>query len=133
MSIAAIRSALADNLSTIRGLRVSSDMPDQVNPPIAVINLQTVNYDGAFAGGLVTYNFQVTVIVGRASEREAQRRLDAYITPGSGSIKDAVESDKTLAGSAYDVRVVDMSNFGSILIADQNYLAAEFSVVVYGN
>ncbi len=133
MSIAAIRSGLASNLSTIRGLRVSSDMPDQANPPMAVINLQTVNYDGAFAGGLVTYNFQVTVIVGRASEREAQRRLDAYITPTTGSIKNAVESDRTLAGAAYDVRVVDMSNLGSILIADQNYLAAEFTVVVYGN
>lgn len=133
MSIADIRSGLATNLATIRGLRVSSIIPDQVNPPIAVVNLQTVNYDGAFAGGLVTYNFQVTVIVGRASERDAQRRIDTYITPGSGSIKNAIESDTTLGGSAYDVRVENMSNFGSILIADQTYLAADFTVTVYGN
>lgn len=133
MSIADIRAGLATNVATIRGLRVSATIPDQVNPPIALINLQTVNYDGAFAGGLVTYNFQLTVIVGRASEREAQRRLDAYISTGTGSIKNAVESDVTLGGAAYDVRVENMSNFGSILISDQNYLAADFTVTVYGN
>jgi len=133
MSIAEIRAGLAKNLGQLRSIRVVPEMPDSPNPPQAVINLQTVQYDGAFAKGLTTYNFQVLLIVGRASERTAQRTLDAFITPGVGSIKDAIESDRSLNGSAYDVRVEIMSNYGSILIADQNYLAAEFTVVVYGN
>ena len=133
MSIALIRKGLGDNLSTIRGLRVAETIPDQVNPPVAVISLQTVNYDGAFQGGLTTYSFMVTVIVGRISERTAQRTLDAYISPGVGSIKTAIESERSLGDSAFDCRVDGMSNVGSVTIGDITYLAADFTVTVYGN
>jgi hypothetical protein len=133
LSIALIRKGLGDNLSTIRGLRVAETIPDQVNPPLAVISLQTVSYDGAFQGGLTTYSFMVTVIVGRISERTAQRTLDAYISPGVGSIKTAIESERSLGGSAFDCRVDGMSNVGSVTIGDITYLAADFTVTVYGN
>lgn len=133
MSIALIRKGLGANLSGIRGLRVAETIPDNPNPPIAVIALSNVVYDGAFAGGLVTYNFTVSVIVGRASEREAQRRLDTYISTEPGSLKKAIESDKSLGGAAYDVRVVEMSNVGAVQLGDQTYLACDFIVSVYGN
>lgn len=133
MSIAQIRAGLGDNLATISGLRVSLDVPDNPSPPIAVISLNTVQYDGSFHRGLTTYNFIVTVIVGRVSEREAQRRLDTYISNGSGSIKLAIESDKTLNGSAYDVRVSEMTNIGAVSLGDITYLAADFAVQVFAN
>ena len=63
MSIALIRSGLGDNLATISGLRVAETIPDNPSPPIAVIALGNVVYDGAFHGGLVTYNFTVYGIV----------------------------------------------------------------------
>jgi hypothetical protein len=100
---------------------------------VAVISLQTVEYDGALRGGLTTYSFMVTVIVGRISERTAQRTLDAYISPGTGSIKTAIESERSLGGSAFDCRVEGMSNVGSVTIGDITYLAADFTVTVYGN
>lgn len=133
MSIADIRSGLGANLSTIRGLRVAETIPDNPSPPIAVITLANVEYDGAFHGGLVQYNFVVSVIVGRVAEREAQRRLDAFISTGSGSFKTAAESDKTLGGSAYDVRVSEMSSVGAVSLNDATYLAADFSIQVYSN
>lgn len=133
MSIADIRSGLGANLATIRGLRVAETIPDNPSPPIAVIALGNVVYDGAFHGGLVTYNFTVSVIVGRVAEREAQRRLDSYISTGAGSIKAAVESDKSLGGSAYDVRVSEMTNVGAVQLGDATYLACDFSVAVYSN
>lgn len=133
MSIAAIRAGLGANLATIRGLRVAETVPDQVNPPVAVIALSSVAYDGALAGGLTTYSFTVTVIVGRISERTAQRTLDAYISPGVGSIKTAVESDRSLGGSAFDCRVEALSSVGSVTIGEVTYLAADFVVTVYGN
>jgi len=133
VSIADIRSGLGANLATIRGLRVAETIPDNPNPPIAVIALGNVVYDGAYQGGLVTYNFTVSVIVGRASEREAQRRLDALVSTGAGSLKVAVESDKSLGGSAYDVRVSEMTNIGAVQLGDQTYLACDFLVSVYGN
>ena len=133
MSISLIRQALATNLATISGLRTAAEVPDLPNPPIAIVALRAVTYDGAYAKGMTTYNFAVTVIVGRAAEREAQRRLDAYISTGASSVKSAVESDSTLGGNAYDCRVVAMNSVGSLNISDTTYLAADFTVAVIAN
>jgi hypothetical protein len=133
MSISQIRTALATNLATIPGLRTASEIPDLPNPPIAVVSLDSVNYDQSFAKGMTNYTFTITVIVGRTAEREAQRKLDAYITPGANSVKNAIESNKTLGGYAYDCRVVSMNSVGSVTISDTTYLAADFTVTVIAN
>jgi hypothetical protein len=133
MSISLIRQALATNLATIPGLRTAAEVPDLPNPPIAIVALRSVTYDQAFNKGMTNYNFAVTVIVGRAAEREAQRRLDAYISTGASSVKSAVESDSTLGGNAYDCRVVSMDSVGSLNISDTTYLAADFTVTVIAN
>jgi hypothetical protein len=133
MSITQIRSALATNLATISGLRTAAEIPDLPNPPIAVVSLDSVTYDQAYAKGMTTYTFTITVIVGRSAEREAQRKLDGYITPGANSVKNAIESNKTLGGNAYDCRVVSMNSVGSVTISDTTYLAADFTVTVIAN
>ena len=133
MSITAIRTALATNLATISGLRTAAEVPDLPNPPVAIVALTSVSYDRAYANGMTSYTFTVTVIVGRAAEREAQRRLDTYISTGASSVKYAVESDKTLGGNAYDCRVVSMDSVGSLTISDTTYLAADFTVTVIAN
>jgi len=127
-----MRQAIAKNLDTISGLRTSAELPDNPNPPIAVIQMDGINYDEAFQQGLTIFNFTIMVIVGRAAERYAQRKLDEYCSQnGASSIKLAVESDKSLDGNAYDVRVASLNNIGSLQLNDQEYLAAEFSAVVY--
>lgn len=132
MTISNIRSGLATNLATISGLRTASEIPDNPSPPMAVVQITSVGFDGAFQQGMTTYNFLVSVIVGRVAEREAQRRLDAYAsTSGASSIKNAIESDKTLGGNAYDVRVTDMTNVGAVLLGEATYIAADFAVTVY--
>ena len=133
MSISLIRSRLAANLATIPGLRTAAEVPDLPNPPVAIVALNSVSFDRAYAKGMTSYTFVITVIVGRAAEREAQRKLDGYITPGANSVKNAVESDKTLGGYAYDCRVVSMDSVGSLTISDTTYLAADFTVTVIAN
>lgn len=133
MTIQDMRDGLAANLATISGLRVSEEIPDQVNPPQAVISLTTVEYDNAFKQGLTIYRFLVTLIASRASDRWAQIRLDGYCSNGDDSVKLAIESDKTLSGSAYDVRVTEMGNIGTISLDESMYLAAEFSVDVFSD
>lgn len=130
MSIQAIRTALANNLGTISGLRTSVDVPDQINVPMAVVQLDDITYDEAFGKGLTLYNFTVTLFVGRASERTAQRKLDAYAYT-TGGVKTAVESDKTLGGNAFDVRVAEMSNIGTVSLGEVSYLTADFRVNVF--
>lgn len=130
-SITAIRSGLATNLGTITGLRTGATIPDNVNPPFAIVAPSGVDYHRAFNNALSTYNFTVTLVVGRVSERTSQNSLDAYCSPtGTSSIRVAVESDKTLGGVAFDTIVTGMRNYGSVTIGDNTYLAAEFDIAV---
>jgi hypothetical protein len=133
MTLTAIRDAVATRLSTISGLRTASEIPDQPNPPIAIVSVQNVDYTQAMAKGLTIYNLVVTVIIARVAERHAQRALDGYVsTSGANSIKLAIEGDRSLGGIAYDVQVTNMTSIGAIqLYGDVAHLAAEFSVVVY--
>jgi hypothetical protein len=132
--ITELRTAIATNLGTITGLRTSPEMPDNPNPPIALVRPTTVDYNQAFAKGMTRYGFAVVVIVGRAAEKTAQRSLDAYCSStGASSIKNAVESDKTLGGKAYDCRVTEMRNYTPIQMNEGTYLAAEFAVDVFAD
>jgi hypothetical protein len=131
-SITDLRAGLATQLGNVPGLRTTTETPDTISPPIAIINVSNVNYDRTFMRGLDEYNFVVTVIVGRVGERSAQRLLDSYVsTTGTSSVKLAVELDRTLGGKCDTLRVTDMRNYGSLVIGEVTYLAAEFNVVVY--
>jgi hypothetical protein len=132
VSLTTIREGIATNLATIPGLRVAAEIPDNPNPPIAVVMPNTITYDEAFGRGASQYNFTVTVIVGRAADRIAQRKLNDYASPGAQSVKAAIESDRTLGGTAFDVRCESLSNIGAIsLQGDTTYLAADFVVTAY--
>lgn len=132
--ISELRTGLAANLATINGLRTAATVPDNPNPPIAIILPQGVEYDNTFGRGMNTYTFAVTVIVGRVSERSGQNALDAYVSStGSSSIKLAIESDKTLNGKAFDLRVTDSRNYGELTVGEVTYLSAEFTVLCYAN
>lgn len=126
-----LRNGIAANLATISGLRTSATIPDNPNPPIAIVQLNRVQYHLDFKRGMTEYNFAVQVIVGKVDERSAQTNLDAYCSStGNSSIILAVESDRTLGGKAFDAIVTEVSNYGSVTISDINYLAAEFNVRV---
>ncbi len=131
-TIADIRTGIATNLATISGLRTTETVPDNPQPPTAIIQPTSIDFDKTFARGLDQYNFVVTLIVGRASERWAQKLLDSYCAgSGAGSVKAAIESNRTLSGQIQDLRVTAMRNYGTITIGEVIYLAAEFDLVVY--
>lgn len=133
-SISSIRSGLATRLGTISGLRTSATMPDNPNPPIAVVMPSSVSYDDTFRKGMQTYVFNVLVIVGRVDERTAQNNLDAYVSStGNSSIKLAIEGDKTLGGVVFDTRVNEMRNYGQLPVGEVTYLTAEFTVLCYAD
>ena len=132
-SISELRSGIATNLQTIRGLRVVETLPDVVNPPMAMLGLSKVEYNQQNQRAMSLYTFQVTVVVGRVSERTAQAALDVLVAPGSGSIKYALESDRTLGGKAFDVFVPELSAIGALSQGGIDYYSAEFSVQVYAS
>lgn len=131
-TMAQIRTGLATNLATISGMRTAEVIPDNPQPPVAVFELDRVEYDQAMKNGLTIYRFTVQVIVGRASARSAQRWLDALIPPeGVSSVKAAIESNRTFSGVIQDCRVESMPAIGSVQMNDQTYLAAQFDVAIY--
>ena len=131
--ISALRLGIATNLATVSGLRTSATVPDQISPPIAVVMPLSITYDMAFArSGGDEYEFSVMVIVGRADARTSQGKVDDFCNPtGAGSVKTAIESDRTLGGAAQTLRVTEMRSNTSITAGDVVYLAAEFAVTVY--
>jgi hypothetical protein len=133
-SVSELRTGIATNLATISGLRTSAFMPDNPNPPIAVVMPSSISYDDVFKRGMQTYIFNVLVIVDRVAERTAQIKLDGFVSStGSSSIKRAIESDKSLGGKAFDTRVTEMRNYGQLSIQDILYLTGEFTVLVYAD
>jgi len=130
-SIAELRQGIATNLATISGLRVSEFIPDNPNPPIAIVQFDRAQYHLDMGNGMTEYSFVVQLIVGRVDERTAQRNLDAYCSSsGSSSVLLAVESNRTLNGTAFDCVVTEMSSYGPVLVNDTTYLGAEFQIRV---
>ena len=133
MAISDLRAGLAANLSTINGLRVVETLPDLVNPPMAMIALDKVAYNKQNNRSMAEYTFKVMVVLGRVSERVAQTSMDVLVAPGSGSIKFAVESDRTLGGYAFDVFVAETNAIGAVSVNGIDYYSAEFSVQVFAS
>jgi hypothetical protein len=134
VTIQTIRDGLKTRLQTIPGLRASDTIPEQINPPIAVVSVGTIDYSQSFGGsGLTAFNFVVTVFVSRPSTRTGQNLLDDYMEPsGSTSVKAALEAMPGLSGASQDVYVSGVNNVGSVTLEDSNtYLTADFAVLVY--
>jgi hypothetical protein len=127
-----IQTALGVRLATISGLRVADHLPEQVNPPMAVIQLQSVNYHRAMNGGLSEWQFTVSVVAGRMGDRVAQRSLDGWMSySGSQSVRAAIEGDTTLGGNCSTLKVADMIAVRPLSLGDAAYLTCEFNVIVH--
>jgi hypothetical protein len=127
-----IQTALGVRLATISGLRVADHLPEQVNPPMAVIQMQSVTYHRAMAGGLSEWEFTISLVAGRMGDRPAQRTLDGWMSyDGSQSVRAAIEADKTLAGNCSTLKVGDMIAVRPLSLGDAAYLTCEFNVTVH--
>ena len=99
--------ALADQLTTITGLRVYDYVPEQVNPPAAVLSLGSGMYDQDMDGA-VTFNVAVLILVseGQGAER-AQTAFQQYLDPtGDASVRAAVYALATLGGAVDDAHLL---------------------------
>ncbi|HEY7824731.1 MAG TPA: hypothetical protein VIG24_17960 [Acidimicrobiia bacterium] len=132
MALSDIRAAMGTALSTVPNLRVRELIPSLVTPPMAVVIPTNIEYDLNAQNGLHRYTFTVTVFVVKADDRAAQLRVDPFVAPtGSGSIKGALEADRTLGGVVNTLRVTNVSNYSSQDANDIIYLAVDFEVEVY--
>jgi hypothetical protein len=127
-----VREGLKSNLQDIDGLRVYDIMPDVVVPPSAIVGQLDFTFDLNNSRGLDQANVDIFVIVQRFSERSGIANLDKYLS-GSGdySIKQAIESDKTLGGACNTLRVTSAES-GTFTSGDVDYLSYRYRVTIWG-
>ena len=128
-SVSALRNGIATQLALVPNLRVSATFLDAPRPPVAMVLPDGIDYDLNANRGADTFTFIVSLLVGRADDRAAQRNIDVYVV-GPDSVKAAIEQDRTLGGAANTCRVTQMRNYGQVSVGDVVYLGVEFEVEV---
>lgn len=123
-----INAGLKDTLLAIPGLRVVDYLPEQINPPTAIVMVDSVDYEGAFQGGLVSSTHTVMVFVSRTNNRGATIALDQFMS--QGQVPEALKRDYTLDGLVASALVKSAQSFVNYAIGDAQYLGVTFTVEV---
>ena len=131
-NINGVRDALKSNLQTITGLRVYDQIPDVVVPPCAIVGQLDFTFDIDNARGLDQASVDIFVLVQRFSERTGQDKLDLLLAgSGSGSIKTALESDRTLGGLVDTLRVISADS-GTYTSGETSFLSYRYTLTIWG-
>ena len=131
-NVPGVRDALKNNLQAITNLRVYDLIPDVVVPPCAIVGQLDFTFDIDNARGLDQASVDVYVIVQRISERTGQDKLDLLLAgSGNGSIKTALESDRTLGGLVDTLRVITAER-GTYTSGDQSFLSYRYNLTIWG-
>ena len=129
-----ITEGLAANLSTISGVQVSPWMLASPTPPAIHVIPPAIEYHQAMQDGFSELTFTVQAFVALGTDIGSQKRLAQMRAPtGSGSVKAAIEADKTLGGVVSDL-IVRSSDEPQVLTLDggRQLLACDFEVDVWG-
>lgn len=132
-TITQVVEAIESALETISGLRTAEYVPDQVNPPMAIVDFPgDIDYHAAFANGLFTFEPTVIILVSKVVDRVGTAALAAYASPtGTNSIKVALEADKTLGGVVDDCHVVSFRRLTAQETVDIAFYGGVFTLRVY--
>ena len=126
-----VRANLKTALSSVV-TRVFDYVPDQVPTPCGVVGNITITFDEAQNRGLDAGEVDVLLIVSRMNERGSQDKLDGYLAgSGAGSVKAALEADRTLSGALATLRVVRASPI-TVEVAGVTFFAYQYEVVLHG-
>ena len=131
-NVPGVRDALKNNLQTITNLRVLDLIPDVIVPPCAIVGQLDFTFDVDNARGLDQASVDIYVIVQRISERSGQDKLDLLLAgSGNGSIKTAIESDRSLGGLVDTLRVISAES-GTYTSGEQSFLSYRYNLTIWG-
>ena len=134
MVISDIREGLRVRLATISGLRTYAEVPDAIVVPCAIVGIPSeIKFDITLNRSNDQALFPVRVMVGKATDKQAQKNLDVYLQgSGTSSIKTVIEADSSLGGAANTLMVERVLGIGVYNINGVDYLGADFQVRVWG-
>lgn len=130
LNVNATMDAIGTRLATISGLRVYDYPADSINVPAAIVSHpDTVTYDTTYGRAADQAVFQVTVIVGKVSDRVSRDQLEEYRAgTGAKSIKTVLDGD--LGGVVKTGRVMQASAL-TLTVGGIEYAAATFDFEVF--
>jgi len=131
-TVQAIMEAVQDRLETVVGLRSDPFLPDQVNPPHAVVSVPPIeNYRTTFRRGRFELRFSVYVLVSATLDRIGQMAMASYAdVTGDNSIPLAIEGDRTLGGVVDDCVVVAFRPMTQEEVGQISYYGGVFDLLV---
>lgn len=134
MDLYAVKDEIATTLKTITGLRAYAWPPGSLVAPVALPGWpDRLDYMQTYGRGQSHCpDLPVLVVVGKASERAAAKRLGEYVAEtGVKSIPAKLEA-RTGSWVACDTVTVSWVGFPAAQIAAVDYLAAEFHLDIVG-
>lgn len=134
MDVQAIQQALATAAGNISGLRAFATVPDAINPPTFGVIEMEVEYNKTFStSGLTEMLFTCGVYTSMGYTDVGKTTLVGYMSPtGSGSVKAALEADKTLSGNCSTLHVERVKGaYRLYTIGGTDYLGALYDVRVW--
>ena len=127
-----VRDGLKTRLLTISGMRAYDVIPDVPVAPCAIIGFLDMNFDSTFARGMDEATVEIDVLVQRFSSRSGQDKLDGLLAgTGSGSVKAAIEGDRTLGGAVQTLRVIS-ATAGNYDAGGTSLLAYRYRITLWG-
>lgn len=137
-TMALIRSGLVTALQAgITAAQVSGYVLSNPTAPSFEIELAPdgVNYDMSMGRGFDEWFVTVRGLAGFTTDVGAQKTVDTWIAPsGTGSVKAAIESDRTLSGACDSLHVTSVvpRAFASASVPNATYVGAEWTVRILG-
>lgn len=133
MILSAVMDEMAVELDTIDGLRVFPYPADNIPAPAAIVGYpESLTFDTTMGRGVDMAVFPIFVLVGRVTDRTARDLLGVYCDgTGAKSVKAVLQAGKPWVAMA-SVRVASVE-FTVVTVAGVDYLAAVFTVNVYGS
>ncbi len=130
MSVKDIRDGLVTRLQTIDGLRVSTRVPDLINPPAAMGRFSGARFNTTFDSA-DDPRFTIRVFTSKSSDRGEDALYDYIDGDGAESIRLAIDGDPTLGGAA-DFAVVTEVNEMAVTESKDGvkYYTVDFTVEV---
>lgn len=132
MLLGDVMDELGTALGVIPDLRVFPYWADRIVPPAAVVAWpERITYDATYHRGGDRADIPVIVLAGRADARTSRDRMARYLDgTGAHSVKAAVDGHQA---TAYDSATVSQAaEVTSVLVANVDYLAATFTVQIFG-
>lgn len=131
MDLGSVMDDIGAALETIDGLRVYPYFAQRVSPPAASVGWPTTfDYDETYGRGADSMTLPAIIMVGRVDARTSRDHIAQYADGnGAHSVKTAIDSYDS---DVWDAATVTSVEFDVVQVAGVDYLAAEFTIDVYG-